>query len=214
MRSPVYFAPGAPLDVIGAIPALARLVSAGPWQTARISHPIAGEGVAATWAGMPTCNQHEVETATGWRKCHDGLWYLPPSELPDQALLARERCPRGVDLDMSTGVTLTIPLAAASPRAIDLASGAIGDAVAPYAREAYALFDRIDSGEKVVTADPHVHRVVMLALQACYRVTPELLVDLAWITTDDLDPILSAVLGSHPKASSDAAGTSPSSPGV
>ena len=163
---------------------------------------------------MPLVPQFDPDVASRWRKCHDGLWYLPPSELPDQAMLARERCPKGIDLTSSTGITLTIPLAAAAPRAIDLATGELGEAVAPYAREAYALFDRIDNGETVTLTDPQVRRVVLLALQACYRLTPELLADLGWITTDDLDPILSAILGSHPKASGDAAGTSPSSPGA
>jgi hypothetical protein len=114
--------------------------------------------------------------------------------------LWRDSGPAGIDLQLSSGIYLTIPLAVYSPQVVDLFSGQITGAATPFGVEAFALFDRMAAEPSIPLTDKQVLRVIALALMARYRLTPELLQDLRWVTTADIDPILSAILGTHPKA--------------
>lgn len=194
--SPAYFLPGQRAAPAYQIEALKPLLSAGPWAVSDWEHPELGNGALAYWSGCA-----KPKHAPGkWRALPSGLHYLPPERLPTPGDLWRESGPAGIDLQLASGVCLTIPLAVHAPQVVDLFSGALAGPATEFGAEAFALFDRLAGEETVGLTDPQVLRVVSLALMARYRLTPELLSDLRWVTTADLDPILAAVMGAHPKA--------------
>jgi hypothetical protein len=210
-----YFAPGVRAAPAAEIPAFRRLLPAGPWAVTAAEHP-AGQGGRGSlaWQLAPGETPAVVPDvrAWAWRACPDGLWYGSGGGLPSQASLAREAAPPGVDLVLGGGTTLTIPLAVAAPRLIDFGAGGIGEPATELGRLAYRIYDRLTAEQGIGLADPDLHRLVLLAVQASYRVTEELLTDLGWISTVDLDPIVCAIFGTHPKASAGGAGNSPSPP--
>lgn len=199
MHSPAYFAPGAKADVAREMPAFRRLLPAGPWQTQTWAHPSLGWGALAWWVG---CTQPEP-TPEAWREIPDGLWYAPPALLPTQAELARPNCPGGIDVPLICGRVVTMPLATLAPRKLRLTTGTAGEPADEYGRLAYAVRDRLAAAGKagLPVLDPDLLRLLTAGLQLAYRVTPELLDDLEWLSTGDIDPLLCAALGHDPKAS-------------
>ena len=194
--SPAYFLPGQRSAPAFQIPALAPIMDAGPWSVADWEHPELGHGVIAYWTGCAKPDHRPGQ----WRALPDGRHYLAPAVLPSPGQLWRDSGPAGIDLQLSSGLYLTIPLATHSPQVVDLFSGQITGPATAFGSEAFALFDRIAAEPGISLTDPQVLRVIALALMARYRLTPELLSDLRWITTADIDPVLSAILGTHPKA--------------
>lgn len=207
-----YFAPG--VRVLGPareIIELARLMVAGPWKVKTAQHPKLGTGALA-WNGEGDLPDNLLTTGE-WRDCGDGLHYRKPSPLPSQADIARAGCPRGIDVLMSTGVLLTIPLALAAPRKLSFARPGLGDPATEFGIIAERLFERFRTlpDDKIISfLDPDCLAVVTQALMAAYKTTPELLDDLGWVTSTDVESILLAVMGSDPKASAPDPSTSPS----
>lgn len=205
-----YFAPGVKASGKAAweIAAFDRVKSAGPWLCTDGRGPDGETGALIYWDTPP-------ENGRGtWRICPDGLHYWSPRVPPNPESLARRNCPRGIDVLMSTGVLLTIPLAVAAPRKVSLSLCTADEPASEFGVLAYRVFERLAAKEPVGVTDRDVLRLVTLALEAAYRVTPELVDDLGWITTADIDPILCAILGSDPKASNPAGGSSPSPAGA
>ena len=199
--TPAYFKAGMSAHMLALRDsAWERLKPAGPWALGDAVHPTAGRGCMVWWKDAKQPDAAELE----WRECPDGLWYAPPLTLPDQIELARRNIPSCIDVAMSTGVTLSIPMAAASPRSIDFATGKVGKPASEFGRRAHALYDRLAGLPKDATvsaADPDVLMVLTLGVMTSYRVTPELLTDLAWFTTVDVLPTVGAIMGIDPKAS-------------
>lgn len=206
MDSPAYFAPGAAVDVAPAMPCFARILAAGPWQVTAINHPTRGWGALAWWPGCPQPGD------VSWRQSPDGLWYASPARLPTQAELARANAPRGIEVQVTCGASLTMPLATLAPRRLSLLTGAVGIPADEYGRLAYTVSNRLreagSAGLPIVDAE--VLRLLVAGLGLAYRVTAELLEDLGWITTADVDPLLCAALGHDPKACEPGAISSPS----
>lgn len=204
MHSPAYFAPGVKADVARDIPAFRRILPAGPWQVLGFNHPTLGWGALAWWADCP---QPEGEA---WRESPDGLWYLPPTQLPSQADLAKPNSPAGIVVSLSGGQAVTMPLAAIAPRKLSLTTGTAGAPADEYGLRAAAVHSRLTGAGKdgLPLLDPDVLAMIAAGLALAYRVTTELLDDLGWLTTADIDPLLCAGLGHDPKAS--APGATPS----
>jgi hypothetical protein len=185
----------------------ARLAPAGPWQFREWSHE-GRSGVIAEWAGTAGA----VDELYGKpRACADGLVYFPSKAPLRQEDLAKRNAPNGLDYTTTTGVTLTVPLAAAAPRFVGFEDNApaLGDPFGDFATVAQDVFDRLTAGS-ILYSDPTLRRLVLLAIGQCYRVTAESLGELRWITTADVEPILLCVMGTDPKALPDAGGPSPS----
>ncbi|HEV8176273.1 MAG TPA: hypothetical protein VGP44_01150 [Gemmatimonadales bacterium] len=210
-----YFLPGGKAAPPREIPAFARVLESGPWSSTEFNHHEAGSGALLFWTDK-SIGQTDLRRPEAWRKCADGLWYCRPAVLPDQSILAKRNCPQGIDVTLATGLLLTIPLATAAPRAVCFSSGSLGDPSSEFGRVADAVYDRMANGKDdagkakgLPLLDPQVLRLVTLALMAAYRVTPELLDDLGWITSADIDPILCAIMGTDPKAFEPAGVSSP-----
>ncbi len=207
----VYFAPGVKVPGPATdIAVFARLMTAGPWKAKSAIHPELGQGALA-WNGPEEFTEDLLKGE--WRECHDGLRYRRPPVMPTQASLARSSCPRGIDVLMSTGVQLTIPLALAAPRKLSFARQTTDEPATEFGRIAHKLGERLRALPEnggIPNTDPEVLHTVTQALMTAYRVTPELLDDLEWITSADLEPIVCAIMGSDPKAFAPEPSTSPS----
>ena len=196
LSSPAYFLPGQRSAPAFQVEAIKPIMDAGPWTVADWEHPDYGQGALVYWTGCPKPDHRPGK----WRALPDGRHYLPPDRLPSPGELWRESGPSGIEVQLASGLWLTIPLAVYAPQVVDLFTGQITGPATAFGVEAFALFDRLAADPSIPLTDPQVLRVVALALMARYRLTPELMADLRWVTTADIDPILAAVMGSHPKA--------------
>lgn len=134
----------------------------------------------------------------------DGVKYVPLKELPAQADLAKPiRGHYDCDVELAR-VHLTICPGFAGPRVIDFSQRQCSEYADEYGALAEELYERwLDedkTGESITIVDPMVLRVIHLAIAQRYRVTPDLLTDLRWITDVDVEPILEVVFGLRPKA--------------
>ena len=207
--------------------AFARIQTAGPWGYVPLSYR-GKAGVFAAQLEVGDMLPMNPEAYGAPRACSDGLIYFPhPRPLP-QELLAKRAAVRGFDVTLMRGVQLTIPLVDLAPKFVSFTGGPPEAAteleaamVALWARfremnaaeaDAKANGTPVNPTKIVRLTDPDVLRVIALGIQQNYRVTDESLEDQRWITTADLQPLLSALEGADPK--SDAAGkpTSPSQP--
>lgn len=203
---PAYFAP----DVHCAgparhLPAFDRLRPGSKWLAADSSQN-GKRGTVVYLGDQPSGG------TPGWEPCADGLFYLPGRPMPEQATLGREHRVDGIDYTTSQGVTLTIPIAAAAPRKLLFSTGKSGAPAAGFAQRAFALFDRLGAEEKVSPVSPDVLSLVADAIGHVYYVTPEMLDELGWLTSADIDPIICCLMGSDPKKAVDPAGASSPSP--
>lgn len=184
--------------------AFARLALAGPWQFRDWNHE-GKPGVLAEWHGHTGGMAAYGEPRTSG----DGLVYFPSREPLRQEDLAKRSAPAGIDYATTTGHVLTIPLAAAAPRFLGFGDEEpLGEPANEFAVLALRVFDRLAT-KPIGFADPDLRRLVLLAVGQCYRVTAEVLSELRWITTADVEPVLLAIMGADPKASADAGDSSP-----
>jgi hypothetical protein len=209
---PAYFAPDIkcnarpPRD----IPEFSRLRPGDKWFACDSSQN--GKRGALVVFGRPDSTEMPAQGCSGWVECADGLLYLPGRKMPEQADLVRGHRVDGIDYVTSTGVTLTIPVAAASPRKLLFSSGKTGDPASDWAKRAFDLFDRLRSSERVSATDPAIIALVCDAIGHVYATTPEMLDELGWLTSADLDPILVCMMGADPKKAVQPAGDSLPSP--
>lgn len=185
-------------------PIAKRLAIAGPWQLGK--HPDGGS--FATWRGA---SARPADYGVP-RPTHDGLFYFPPKDLATltPSSLAKADHRPDTTVVLSSGVTLSIPLATRGARRRRFASDrAVGEYVEEFATTAFRLYDRVVSGEKPLESDADLCRVLYLAIATRYRVVEEVLDDLGWLTTADDGIVIGAVFGSDPKADAAAGGTSP-----
>lgn len=203
---PAYFAPGITCDGPARnMECFARLRAGDKWQACSSNQN--GRQGALCWIGeAPPLN------AIGWVDCSDGLFYLPGHRMPSQSELGRPHKVDGIDYTTSTGVTLTVPIATSSPRKVLFSAGKPGDPATDFARRAFKLFDRIEAKEKVGLYDPELLALVSDSIGFVYYTTPEMLDELGWITSADLDPIIMCLMGSDPKKAQEPAGASSPSP--
>lgn len=213
-------------DAMGAreFPAFARILHAG-FRFAQVT--IAGKpGVLAAQAFGDEVPSFNPEAYRPSRPCDDGLIFFAPKVLPSQALLAKPNATRGLDVTLSRGYQLSIPLVALAPKFVSFTGGALKPAT-ELESLALAVWERMDAAAKEIAeakaakeplpvgvpmSDPDVLRLVALAVMENYLVTPELLEELRWITTRDIQPIIYALEGTDPKSAAGVEPTSPSSP--
>lgn len=204
---PAYFAAGAPPgEPPRNIPQFAKLKLGPKWKAADSSQN-GQRGVVAFLGDQPPAGE------PGWIAC-DGVWYLPGRPMPAQIDLTRSHRVNGIDYTTSRGITLTIPIAAASPRKLLFSAKKVGEASEEFAQKAFALFDRLGAEEKISATSPDIIELVIDAIRHVYDVTPEMLDELGWITSSDLDPIIVCLMGSDPKAADPAGGSLPSPAGA
>lgn len=175
-------------------PRIHAMSVAGPWASCAYN-----DGSLVFWSDPdpkkrrpPNLREYEEPRATG----HEGLLYYRPKQLPEQSDLA---LPRSNDMDcdvrLSSGVYLTVPCCLAAPRKLSLSTGQLGDYADEFGKLGYEIFDRISSKEPIALLDPDVLRLVYLGLASRYRLTPELLDDLEWVSVDDIDMLITYFLG-------------------
>lgn len=205
---PAFFIPG--VDCSGPardIKEFARINPGKLWKSCA-SNQNGRPGAVAFIGEQPSYN------SPGWTDCGDGMWYLPGRPLPAQVDLVRERKVDGIEYVTSAGVTLTIPIASAAPRQILFSAKKAGDHSGRFALNAFALFDKLQTGEIASVFDPAVIDVIMQALSEVYYLTPELLDELKWINSSDVDGILMCIMGANPKDQTPAGGSLPSPVGA
>lgn len=183
---------------------LARLAIAGPWQFAQ--HPEGG--CVATWLGS---KPRAFDSLGDGEACEDGMVYYRPDPLPGAMDLAKSKHSEDeIDVDLECGVRLSILLAISAPRRLRFTGGAaIGDPLSEYgllARDVQRRLAEAPADQPLTVADAGVRRLLFLAVAQRYRVTEELLNDLGWLSTADVDPLLCAIWGSDPKAFAAATG--------
>jgi len=138
-----------------------------------------------------------------------GLIYFKPAILPTQKDLAKSTPLPCIDYMTHKGFNLSIPLAVDSPRSVSFTGKEFGDWVDDFPRFAANLEARIHDSIKdddvpmILTSDPLAIELVCLAIEQTYSVTSELLTDLGWITSRDIEPIIEIVLGGSPLVLSD-----------
>lgn len=184
---------------------LKRIALAGPWQFT--AHPLGG--CLATWRGSKVPH---VDSLGDGIACDDGLTYFRPAIMPTAMDLAKAlRSADEIDVDLVCGVRVSILLAISAPRRLSFTSGpAIGDPLTEYgllARDIQRRLAEAPEDQPITVADVGVRRLLFLAIAQRYRVTEELLNDLGWLSTADVDPLLCAIWGSDPKACAAATGT-------
>lgn len=204
---PAYFAP----DVICSgpardLPAFARLRAGNKWKAC--NYRLNGKPGTVAFLG----DEQPAHDDIGWYESAGGLWYLPGLKMPEQIELVREHRVTGIDYVTSTGATITVPVAASSPRKLLFSSARLGDPAADWAVRAFDLFDRLRSDEKVSPLEPAVLSLISDALGSVYYVTPEILDELGWITSADIDPLLICMMGTDPKKAHLVGGDSSPSP--
>lgn len=171
---------------------MARLHAAGPWQYQ--PHQL---GCMATWR---TNGPVSRSTLGADRKTKDGMIYLSPLELPTPEQLLRpsmvERAElQDVIVSQDTGTTIRIFPAMMSPRQI-LEDATLGEPSTRYGRAVRALMDRVAADPNLRVSDiaGELTECVRLAIMYSYRVTLELLHDLAWLNEASLMSIWGACL--------------------
>jgi len=209
---PCYFAPDVTCTgSVRVLPAFARLRGGDKWKT-RDSTQNGKRGTIAWMGDSEDCPQPGT---TGWEECADGLLYLRGVKMPEQGALVRPHRVDGIDYTTAAGATITIPSAFAAPRKLLFSTAKVGDPASDWAQRAFALFDQLASKEHVSAFSTEVLSLIADAIGHVYYVTPEILDELGWITSADIDPILVCMMGLDPKKAHQPAGaTSPSPVGV
>ncbi len=176
-----------------ACPAFERIRIAGPWQYFSCSH--AGKsGVAATWADNKD-GACPLSVFGEGRKSFDGLYYFPGTT-PKQIDIGKRDYIDGIEYTTSLGVTLTIPLAAHAAVEVSFSSLELGGPSDEFAKMAEDIWANRDN---IQIRDQRLLRLIFLAIAQNYRITQELLDDLRWLTSKDIDPIYCCIMGLDPK---------------
>lgn len=185
-----YHAADVPVERAAGHPRFARLKQAGPWSY----KPHASGGTLAFWPSPDGAIPKQGAFCEA-RACADGLNYLGPIQLPTPSQLARDVAgrPDCTKLLLTCGVTIAILPAYLEPRKV-LSTGELGDPVTVYGKLSRSVRDRLgDKAEGSVSLlDPELLALCRSAMMTCYRITDELIDDLGWLTTADIDPIISA----------------------
>lgn len=173
-------------------PAFAAVMHAGPWAYS----PHQSGGTLAHHVGAPNKTSaygEPIEAASG-------LLFLPPKEAVEPLALARPSAsrPDAQQIDLACGKSIAILPAYLEPRRV-LSGGRVGDPVTRYGILAREVLSRIsDAAQEITVADAQLIDLCHAAIAITYRVTPDFIDWAGWLTTEDVDPILGAVM-SGPK---------------
>jgi len=192
-QSPAYWSPVVEASEAKGHPLFASIQHAGPWQYQQ--HP--DGGTVATWLG-------EVFDPSAYavpRQVFESLCYLAPKQMVHIHDLVLPGNP-GADVTLACGITLTIPVATVAHRQMRLGRGnvGLGDPVTEYGRLACRMLEEAKRDGGVPNDSPDLLRLIELAIGQRYRVTSEMLDDMAIISADDIDPILACAWMGDPKA--------------
>lgn len=191
------------------IPETARIRRAADLQVSACPDGGIWFGPRRLWAGHPidrSSLRDPVRTA-------DGLWYYAPQEMPAAGQLRRSDDDTDlVPVELASGQTILIRPAYAAPRSLSFGVGdqavlEIGDFTGGYGQAAHELWQiacmldedqdmtAIERVELTLKNERLTHQVILSAVQSTYLVTEELLSQLGWITSADIQPILFAAWG-------------------
>jgi len=193
MNGPAYWAPDVQPADAKTSPVFASILHAGPWQFS--THP--NGGTLATFHGA----SRDVAEYRPARPAADGLQYLAPLVMPSIHDLTKPDSKAGVDVQLCCGLTVTIPHGTVVHQQLRLGRGdRMGDPVTEYGRLCCQLYDSARTAGGLDYGNPALLRLIELALGQCYRLTQDLIDDMAFLAADDVDPILGAAWCGDPKA--------------
>lgn len=135
----------------------------------------------------------------------DGLVFYPPLDpiVPEDAIKAEQQRGPGNWHGTTKGLSLWIPLAAATPREVIVVAGG-GFRYGGFANEfgllAHELWDAMQADKELTFDEPRLWRLLLLAIQRAYALTDELIERCGWFTSADVGPITFLVFGLSPKA--------------
>lgn len=169
----------------------------GKWHFAEHSHQ-GKKGILAFWGNKCPSLGNLPEPQ---KSPIDGLWYYSPEEMPTKKQLAKNHEFPMYQYETNTGHTLSIPLAAGTPRIVDFLSMGFGDFSGEFAKKVQALeMDMMDDdADEILIDDPRIIELILCAIEQTYRVTPELLHELQWINSADISNIFDIIRGVHSK---------------
>ncbi len=174
-------------------PAFDRIKIAGPWQYFNTTH-IGKSGVAAIWQDNKN-GACPLELFGAGKTSFDGLVYFPGDKL-SQTEIGKTNYIEGAEYTTSLGITLTIPFAARAAVEVSFSSLSLGSASDDFAKIAEDIWaDR----QTIKLNDKRLLRLIYLALAQNYRITQEMLDDLRWLTSKDIDPVYCCIMGLDPK---------------
>lgn len=185
-------------------PRLASIIDAGPWQY--VDHEGGTMVQPRDEQGRPHNKQlwdwEKKRPARGPDGIIEGMFYVPPVELPDQAELAKANGNSlDSDLIISKGRIITIECALVAPEYVGFGGSSPGEYATEYGRVAWAFYEKCNANDgNYELNDPLALEVVYQAVASRYRVTRDLLTDLRWISSDDIAPILEVAFGADPKS--------------
>lgn len=179
--------------------AFKHIAHCGKWNYAK--HKYNGQkGILAFWNGLAP-GTHELDEG---KELENGLIYFKPDPMPTQADLGKRSPYPSIPVTTHKGQQLSIPLAVGAPRMVSFT----GHEMMEFADDFPVLAGKMESyvenlkddEEDIALTDQMLVNLVCKAIQQNYKVTPELLEDLRWITTGDIIPIYRAVMGCDPLA--------------
>ena len=204
MRGPVYYYPKLNPRMALNDRRVRAMHHAGPW--ASCAHK---GGSLVFWRvdGQNVRPPNLSEYAEPRAIDESGALYYSPRELPSQEDLAKGSAnSMDASVTLSNGMLVTVACALAAPRHIDFALNTVGNYSDDFGIQATQLYEKMASDDAVTITDPLVLNVMFLGLAQRYRLTKELLNDLQWVCTDDVDPIVSAVMYGNSDPKSESAG--------
>ena len=176
--------------------AFARIAHCGKWNYCTHTHG-GKKGVLAFWKGLAPAPS---ELSDG--VAHGDLVYFAPSPMPTQEKLAKASPYPSAQITTHKGMQLSIPLAVGAPRLLSFTGNELGDFADDFPDQAARFAARAeniqDTDDDIALLDQELIELIGVALQQNYRVTPELLNDLGWITSVDIIPIYRAIMGADP----------------
>lgn len=189
---PAYWVPAVAASEAKEHALFAEIQHAGPWQYT--THPHGG--AVASWTAF------DAEAFAAPQEIAPGVFYLPPKMLPSIYDLARPERGEGVEITLACGVQLTIPVAVIAHRQLRVGRRGerFGNPVTEYGRIACLLKERARTEAGIPYDDASLLLLMTLAISQRYRITSELLDDLAILAVEDIDPLLGVIWTGDPKA--------------
>lgn len=182
-------------------PVFDKIRHLGDWSYVAHSVMIDGgrkKGVLAYWKqDKPPTPENLAEPRQSF---DSNLLYFAPDYITQRMLAKEHRLPM-FDYVTRSGVQLSIPLAVGGAQIVDFTNLQFGGYADEFPRLAMEIEQQFldEEKENPTINDPKILRLIIKALEQCYKVTPDLLSDLQWIDSHDVEPIFNIIMGIHEK---------------